>query len=172
MSRWKQKVSDVYYPEHPEEPVFLSSVDINRLRFAGQASETGKARYCAHSAEQSSVHEMFIYHSAETVIAPHKASHGPESYFLLEGCLELIFYSDAGKPQEVVRLGAYLSDLEFFYRMPTPRFRGIVIIEDALFLETKEGPFTPDRVIWATWNENDSLLERVLKDSSSGGGLE
>ena len=169
MSRWKQKVRDVYYPERPEEPVFLSSVDINSLRIAGQTSGTGKARYCAHNAEQSPVHEMFIYHSAGTVIAPHKSSHGSESYLILEGGLELIFYSDAGEPQEVVRLGEYISGLEFFYRMPSPRFRGIVIIEDTLFLETKEGPFTPNRVIWAAWNDKNALLERVLKDSKSGG---
>ena len=165
MGNWKQKSGEVFYPERTEELVLLSMDSCDNLRAAGKAFGTGKARYCCHVNEQSQLHEMFIYHESGTVIAPHKVSSGSESYLILKGCLDLVFYSDEGELQQVIRLSAFGDGENFFVRIPNPVFRGIVVVKDALFVEVKEGPFAPDRVIWASWEKAKKLQSQVLEDS-------
>ena len=165
MGNWKQKSGEVFYPERTEELVLLSTDSCDNLRAAGKTYGTGKARYCCHANEQSQLHEMFIYHESGTVITPHKVSSGPESYLILEGCLDLVFYSDEGEFRQVTRLGAFGGDENFFVRIPDPVFRGIVVVKDAIFVEVREGPFDLDRVIWASWDTQKRLKSRVLDDS-------
>ena len=165
MDNWKQKTPQVFYPEQAEELVLLSTDAFDDLRATGKTYGTGKARYCCHVNEQSQLHEMFIYHESGTVIAPHKVSSGSESYLILEGCIDLVFYSDEGELQQVIRLSPFGGDDNFFVRMPQPVFRGIVVVKDALFVEVREGPFGPARVIWASWDKPKRLRSQVLDDS-------
>ena len=165
MGNWKQKSGEVFYPERTEELVLLSTDSCDNLRAAGKTYGTGKARYCCHVNEQSQLHEMFIYHESGTVIAPHKVSSGSESYLMLEGCLDLVFYSDEGELKQVIRLSPFGGSENFFVRIPNPVFRGIVVVKDTLFIEVKEGPFGLDRVIWASWDEAKRLQSQVLDDS-------
>jgi len=165
MDNWKKKTGEVYYPERTEDLVLLSTDAFDDLRETGKTYGAGKARYCCHVNEQSQLHEMFIYHESGTVIAPHKVSSGSESYLILEGCLDLVFYSDEGELKQVIRLSAFGGGENFFVRIPNPVFRGIVVVKDTLFVEVREGPFGPDRVIWASWDKPKRLRRQVLDDS-------
>ena len=165
MDNWKKKTGEVFYPERTEDLVLLSTNTFDNLRAAGTIHGTGKARYCCHVNEQSQLHEMFIYHESGTVIAPHKVSSGPESYLILEGCLDLVFYSEEGELKQVTRLSAFGGEKDFFVRIPNPIFRGIVVVKDTIFVEVREGPFGPNRVIWASWDKPERLKSRVLDDS-------
>ena len=138
MDNWKLKTGQVFYPERSEELVLLSKHAIKKLQSVGKNDGSGKARYCCHVNEQSQLHEMFIYHESGTVITPHKVSSGPESYLILEGCLDLVFYSDEGEFRQVTRLSAFGGDENFFVRIPDPVFRGIVVdfeLEQFLLLQ-------------------------------------
>ena len=165
MGNWKKKTEEVFYPERTDELVLLSTAAFDNLRETGKTYGTGKARYCCHVDEQSQLHEMFIYHESGTVIAPHKVSSGSESYLILQGCIDLVFYSEEGELKQVIRLSPFGGDDNFFIRMPKPVFRGIVVVEDTLFVEVREGPFDPSRMIWASWDKPKRLQSQVQGDS-------
>ena len=162
--KWFKENSEVWYPEK-EGVLSIAKSDIEEIAKIASRNERERARYCTHTSINDAVHEMFIYHESGTVIAPHKVSSGSESYLILEGCLDLIFYSDEGELKQVIRLSAFGGGENFFVRIPNPVFRGIVVVKDTLFVEVKEGPFGPNRVIWASWDKAKRLQSQVLDDS-------
>lgn len=165
MTNWIRYSENVLFPEITEKYVTVLGEDIEKL---GQDIETdhGKTyRVCAHRSHDSQIHEMFVSHSAGTVIPPHKRSEGSESYLMIRGEMLIIFYDDNGVIDHFIKLDSKGHDSVRYVRLEEPLFRGIHIVVDSIFLEVKLGPFENESVVWANWGTETDLLNRVRDDS-------
>lgn len=130
------------------------TVDHQTIAFLkGQAEENERKRIrlCAHKELQDLVHEMFIVHTRETYVRPHKHLQG-ESFHVIEGCADVVVFDELGGVSKVIRMGEYTSGRPFYYRLSEPCYHTLLIQSDVVvFHETKQGPFTPSDTTFAPW---------------------
>ena len=68
-----------------------------------------RARYCTHSLVDDEVHEMVIYHKEGTYIRPHKHIGKTESFHLIDGEADVVFFDD-----ELINCGARKDQIQHF----------------------------------------------------------
>ena len=121
-------------------------------------------RLCTHQSTDEKIHEMFILLKKEGYVRPHKHSVKTESLEILEGRADAVIFDDAGGVLEVIKMGDYASGLQFYYRMPKPRYHTLVLKTDTLvFKETANGPFDRAETLFPAWAPADA-------DSDAGRG--
>ncbi len=147
-----KKISDeVYYLD--ENQFSVSREDITKLKEIALSNKSGKARLCTHSTTEDTIHEMFIVHTRDTLVKPHKHTNKVESFHILEGTILLTIYSDLGEIQKQVELSSIDSTGTLYYKIEKNTFHTIEIFSDvAVFKETTQGPFQNSNSIFATWN--------------------
>lgn len=153
--------SEVLFATDPV--VTVDHRSINFLKEQSQGIGRKRIRLCAHKDTQDPLHEMFIVHTKDTYVRPHKHLRG-ESFHVVEGQSDVIVFTDNGAITSVIRLGDYRSGLPFYYRLEEPCFHTVIIRSDILvFHETKQGPFNPAETVYAPWAPNGD--ERMSRDS-------
>lgn len=146
-----------------EPVVSIDYRSINFLKEKSLESERKRVRLCAHKDMQDPLHEMFIIHTKDTYVRPHKHVRG-ESFHVIEGRTDVVLFNDDGAVASVIPLGDYRSGLPFYYRLEEPCFHTVIIRSDILvFHETKQGPFNPAETVYAPWAPNGD--ERMSRDS-------
>jgi cupin fold WbuC family metalloprotein len=141
--------------------VDLNTGDIAILRDIALRSSLDKIRICTHSSITSSLHEMFIYHSKNAYVRPHKHIDKVESFTLIEGEVDAIFYDDESNITKILSLGKGESKT-IYYRLPSPVYHSIVIrSEYALFYETTTGPFINEDTTYAPWSPGQEDREEI-----------
>lgn len=161
MSKWKKINRELFYPRDKKEIIEISSIDLKKIKQIAHSNPTRKARYCAHKSVRSEIHEMIIFHEKGTYIRPHKHDKKSESYLLLNGEMDIILFNDIGKPIKLIQLGTINTNKTFFFRMPKPMYRTLIIKKDSVFLEVKRGPFVKHHVKWAKWAPDFQDQEKV-----------
>tara|TARA_B100000959_G_scaffold192388_1_gene201160 strand:+ start:731 stop:994 length:264 start_codon:yes stop_codon:yes gene_type:complete len=65
-----KKNPEVY---HSKESFFsLNKDDINKLINLAKQTPRNRVRFCSHSSDQDTLHEMFIVHPKDAYVRPHK----------------------------------------------------------------------------------------------------
>ena len=73
-------------------------------------------------------------------------------------------FDDVGNVTQVVPMGQYDSGRIFFYRLSDPVFHTVSIRSDHLvFHESTNGPFNPDKTVWAPWAPDETEESAVLE---------
>lgn len=120
------------------------------LKRRARQSPKRRARICAHRDVGAPVHEMFIAFASGCYIRPHKHLAKSESYFVVEGRLDLVFFDESGRPVDAIELRA--GDGPSYCRTEIEQFHTVVIRSDiALVHETTRGPFVPAESVLAPW---------------------
>jgi cupin fold WbuC family metalloprotein len=151
--------------------VTLDYRSISFLKEKSLESERKRVRLCAHKDIQDPLHEMFIVHTKDTYVRPHKHLRC-ESFHVVEGRSDVVVFTDDGTIGSVIRLGDYRSGLPFYYRLEESCFHTVIIRSDVMvFHETKQGPFNPSETLFAPWapdgderTSRDSYLRRMALD--------
>lgn len=131
--------------------VTLDYASVKTLKEKAGENERQRVRLCAHREVEDSLHEMFIVHTRDTYVRPHKHLRG-ESFHVIEGRADVVTFADDGEITSVIRLGDYGSGLPFYYRLDEPCYHTVVIRSDILvFHETKRGPFNPAETLFPRW---------------------
>jgi cupin fold WbuC family metalloprotein len=121
-----------------------------------------RARLCAHKQEEDRIHEMFIALTKEAYIRPHRHLNKSESFHVIEGSADVIFFSDIGAIEQVIVIGEYRSGKPFYYRNEDERFHTqIVTSERLIFHETTNGPFRRFETVLAPWSPDESDPQAV-----------
>lgn len=118
-----------------------------------------RARLCIHKSISDPLHEMLIIHTKDTYVRPHKHLEKSESFYIIEGSVDVVVFDEAGKIIEVMRMGDYSSGKEFYYRISDPSYHTLLIRSEFLvFHETTKGPFKKSDTVFAPWapDENDN----------------
>jgi cupin fold WbuC family metalloprotein len=95
---------------------------------------------------------MFIVHTKETYVRPHKHIGKAESFSVLEGEADLVLFEDDGTVRQIIRMGSPGSGQKFYHRLAAPVFHTLLIRSDILFFhEITQGPFLRGQTLFADW---------------------
>lgn len=136
-----------------DEPIcMLSGADLQELANLGLATKEQRTRLCVHENADSLVHEMFIIHTRDTYVRPHRHRTKSESFQVLQGNASLILFNDAGEITQISALGDVASGDCFYFKMPAKVWHMLVIHSEVLvFKEVTQGPFDSDDCEFPDW---------------------
>ena len=116
-----------------------------------------RARINAHPSKDSDVHEMIIAFLKDSYIPPHRHHNKTESFHIIKGRLDVIFFDEDGHNKNRVELGDYTSGKPFYFRSTNRDWHTVLIKSDYVVIhETTEGPFDPNESEYASWAPKES----------------
>ena len=150
---------------HSKEDFFsLSKKDMSKLVNLAKKTNRNRVRYCSHSSNQESLHEMFIVHPKGAYVRPHKHIDKIESMLVIDGEVDYIMFNDNGKVDNIVRMGDLKSNKPFYQTIRNDKFHTLIIKSEWLvFLEITNGPFVKKDTIFAQWSPLDNENEKINK---------
>ena len=105
---------------------------------------------------------MFIVHAKDAYVRPHKHVNKPESLFLIEGEVDVVFFDDLGGITKIVEMGPMTSGKTFYYRLADPWFHTLCIKTDVIvFYEVTQGPFNREETVFPSWAPDGSDFSEV-----------
>ena len=126
-----------------------------------------RARLCLHKSPDDLLHEMLIVFHRDTLIRPHRHIRKSESYHIIFGELDIILYSDDGRPTRVVSMGPLASGKSNVYRLGAPVWHSVIIrSEYAAIHEVTNGPFRAEDCEFAPWAPEEPAALRSFLDES------
>ena len=129
----------------------LTKADINKN--LERLITTNKFRICSHNKNSDKIHEMIIFHKKDHYVRPHKHINKSESYHLIIGRFDLVFFTENGEIDNIVEMGNYNSDKNFYFRIQKSIYHTLIIKSKiCIFHETTNGPFKKDETIYAHWS--------------------
>ena len=129
--------------------VNFSKTDFDTLVTAALHNTNHKARVCTHTSNSDLLHEMFIVHTRETYVRPHRHQKRREGMIIFEGVADMVIFSDNGTIRQVIRL----DKSSFYQRLNESFYHMLLIRSDFLaFYEATTGPFNPEETQYASWS--------------------
>lgn len=172
MRKVRSESAEVLYPE--DEVVLLNPGDMRDLKKLALKNPRQRIRICAHRSPADTLHEMFIVHTKECYVRPHKHIGKAESMFVLEGETDVVLFNDDGAVRSVTQMGAADSGRVFYQRLSDEIFHMLIIRSDFLvFHEVTEGPFQRNTTVFPDWAPPDQTVEArefILRISKAIGG--
>lgn len=127
--------------------------DLQVIKDNAARSSKLRSRICAHKSSTDKLHEMIITLQRGCYIRPHKHPNKAESFHIIEGLAYVVIFKENGEIAEVIPMGDYYSQYNFYYRIESPLFHTVVVLSDQLiFHETTSGPFHKEETIVAPWS--------------------
>lgn len=135
------------------EPVTtLSEADVEWLGFRASKNPRQRIRICSHPHSDSRLHEMFIVHTRETYVRPHKHLDKSESFHIISGDVDVVLFDNDAAIRRVIRMGERASGKPFYYRLDEAIYHTLLIRSDVLvFHEVTTGPFRREDTVFAPW---------------------
>ena len=146
----------------------VTSENINNLLKLAKINSKRRARINAHPSNDSNVHEMIIAFLKDSYVPPHRHQNKTESFHVIKGEIDVIFFDEKGNINNRINLGNYLSGDPFYFRSNNKNWHTVIIKSDyALIHETTKGPFDASRTEYAPWapKYNDSKAVKKFMDS-------
>lgn len=168
MTRIKEISNEVIIAQ--DSIVQADRVIMNDLKARAARSLRHRARLCAHKSAEDRLHEMLIVLSKQVYIRPHRHTNKSESFHVIQGSAIVIFFNDAGKIEEVIKIGDRESGACFYFRNDDSRYHTQIVTSDFLvFHEITNGPFNPADTIFAPWapEENNVAAANLFKEKLS-----
>jgi cupin fold WbuC family metalloprotein len=116
----------------------------------------GRTRLCTHRDSGELLHEMLIVLRGDSYIRPHRHVGKVESFHLIEGEVQIVFFDEAGAIVELLDMAPYGSGRPFYYRIAESVYHTLVVRTDMLvYHEVTTGPFRREDTIFAPWSPDD-----------------
>jgi cupin fold WbuC family metalloprotein len=130
----------------------LSRQDIEWLKARAAKTARQRVRICAHLDSNDRLHEMFIVHTRDTYVRPHKHLNKSESFHVITGEVDVVLFDQQGAVRQVIPMGDYPSGKRFYYRLNEPDYHTLLIRSDVIvFHEVTTGPFQREDTVFPTW---------------------
>jgi cupin fold WbuC family metalloprotein len=156
--RTKPFNNEVLYPDEPI--VRVDRRDMDMLTAGALANERKRKRLCAHQDVDDRLHEMLIIHTRDTYVRPHKHLNKSESFHVIAGRVDVVFFDENGRVDQVTQMGDYASGLCFYYRVQHPVYHTLLIQSDVLvFHEATNGPLDRRDTLFAPWAPDNDNTE-------------
>ena len=156
-----KKNPEVY---HSKESFFsLNKDDINKLINLAKQTRRNRVRFCSHSSDQDTLHEIFIVHPKDAYVRPHKHLDKIESMLVIDGEVDYIMFDDNGKVDNVVKMGDCKTKKPFYQTIRKDTFHTLIIKSEWLvFLEITNGPFDKNATLFAPWSPEDADVNSIV----------
>ena len=106
---------------------------------------------------------MFIVHTSDCYVRPHKHIGKDESISVIEGCADVVFFNDDGSIHKAVSISDDSNTGSYYCRIPDSIYHMLIIRSEYLiFHEATEGPFNKKDTIFPEWSpveESDRLVD-------------
>ena len=172
MIKTRYENPEVLYPD--EDIVFVNSADLRELKRLAVLNPSKRIRLCTHPSVGDRLHEMFIVHTQDCYVRPHKHIEKSESMAILEGAVDVVLFHDDGLVKQVISMGEVDTGLTFYQRLPKNVYHMLIIkTEFVVFHEIIEGPFSRENSIFPDWapverGEAANLFISAITNRKSG----
>lgn len=162
MIKMRQENAEVLYPE--EDIVVISAADLKELKRLALINPRRRVRLCAHRSPNDRLHEMFIVHTRDCYVRPHKHLAKAESMAILEGEVDVVLFNENGSIRQVIPMGTPDSGKVFYQRLSDSIYHTLIIRTDFLvFHESTEGPFLRENTVFPEWApEHDEAAKEFV----------
>jgi len=135
---------DVWH--NKKEIVTVDQKLIDKLKKSALRSPKKRARFCLHTHDKASVHEMIIAVARGTYVRPHKHVRKTESFHVIEGRFWLFIFDDKGRVIRKFKMGQKGKEKIFLYRCQKNIWHAIMPITPfVVFHEVTPGPFVKNK---------------------------
>lgn len=154
--------AEVYFAAAPLGAV--GHDDIAFLKAEAAKSSRKRCRICLHLDEQAGLHETVLVYTAETFNRPNRHPMA-ESFHILEGKADVVFFHPGGMVDKVLRMGDMASGLPFICQFPIMVFHTMVVRSKWLVIhETCRGPFVRGKsTMYASWAPRETDAADIKK---------
>jgi cupin fold WbuC family metalloprotein len=147
-------------------------VDASWLAFLKERaarSPLRRSRLCLHRAHDDLVQQMIIVMCRDVLFRPHRHRAKTESFHMIEGLLDLIFFDDHGNSNRVVRMGPIGTGTIFCHRLSVSQFHAVLPQSDFVVMhEITTGPWIQDDAEFAPWAPiEQEALRSFLQESAA-----
>ena len=150
MIKIRRESAEVFYPD--DDVIIIASADLQELKRQALLNPRRRIRLCAHHSSNDRVHEMFIVHTSDCYVRPHKHLGRAESMAILEGEVDVVLFHEDGSVRQVCQMGAPDSGRVFYQRLSEPIYHTLIIrTEFLVFHESTEGPFQRENTVFPDW---------------------
>ena len=137
-----------------ERVVQVNAAVIDRIKQQASSVPRRRARLCVHKSTDDRLHEMLIAMARGIYIRPHKHLGKSESFHIIEGAADIVFFDEDGNVDEVLRTSA---GGVFYFRNDEPRYHTQIITSDFLVVhEITNGPFNRADTVFAPWAPDET----------------
>jgi cupin fold WbuC family metalloprotein len=106
-------------------------------------------RLLMHSSYDDPIQEMIVALLSDSIVKPHYHPLSSESYYILQGCLEVCWGNDSASLNESIKLDSRFESAPKGLRLPCGIWHSTRAVTDcAVYLEIAAGPFTPEKTIY------------------------
>jgi cupin fold WbuC family metalloprotein len=139
-----------------------------KLKHHAFEADQKRARLCLHKSPDDLLHEMLIVFHRDTLIRPHRHIGKTESYHMVFGELDIVLFSDDGRPIRLVSMGTLASGKTHIYRLNAPIWHSVIVrSEYAAIHEVTNGPFKVEENDFAPWAPEEPTALREFLDKSA-----
>ena len=155
--------------QNKKDLVLLDKKIIKKIKLKALDNKKKRARICLHKNLNDKTNEMIIALHKKSFIAPHiHPNNKSESYFVMEGFMNVYVFNRLGNVKKVVKMGTISSGKKFYYRMCKGYFHmPIAVSKWCVYHEVYSGPFIKNKDVyypeWAPNEENKLQIKRFLK---------
>ncbi len=145
----------------------ISRRDLESIKVRAFKNKRRRMRLCLHRDIKDKLHEMFIVHTRDTYVRPHKHLKKCESLYVVKGSADALMFDERGRILDLLRLGEYASGKQFYYRLSQPVYHCLIIRSKFfIFHEVTNGPFKVTDTVFATWapQENDLAARKKFME--------
>ena len=136
-----------------QDTIYIDRKKLEELKILAQKDPNKRARICLHKNDEEMVQEMIIAFCKDSYIRPHRHTDKSESYHIIEGRIEIIFYNDNGIEIDKVVLSDKMDEHPFLFRVSNSAWHTVVPKSDfAIIHEVTKGPFNKNSSEFADWD--------------------
>lgn len=110
---------------------------------AAQAKATPRLRmnYNFHEMPEAKAQRLLNALEPGTIVPIHRHRHTAETYVVLRGKAEVLFYDDSGAQTAMFHLDPLAGN--YGVHIPQGQWHTLIIVEPTVVFEVKDGPYTP-----------------------------
>lgn len=122
--------------------MLLDKKIIDEVSERAKASERLRMNYNLHEAAESKAQRLFNALEPGTLLPIHRHQHTAETYILIRGSIDVMFYNDQGV--EVERFALNHMEGNYGVHIPKGQWHTLEVLEsDTVIFEVKDGPYAP-----------------------------
>ncbi len=134
------------------DTIYIDKKKLDELKILAQKDPNKRARICLHKDDGEMVQEMIIAFCKDSYVRPHRHIDKSESYHIIEGRIEIIFYNDNGIEIDKVVLSDKMDEHPFLFRVSNSAWHTVVPKSDFVIIhEVTKGPFNKNSSEFADW---------------------
>src|SRR6185437_13874214 len=105
----------------------VDSAWYEKLKRHALEADQKRARLSLHHSPDDPLHEMIIVFHRDTVIRPHRHLNKSESFHIIFGELDIVFFDEDGNPTRLIQMGDRASGKTQVYRLSQPIWHSVII---------------------------------------------